>query len=60
MDEIAKTFGACGLMPLTFEGAAEIYASIAVSSLGRTSPEDWRREPRRFEEVVREPLVQEH
>jgi 3-hydroxyisobutyrate dehydrogenase-like beta-hydroxyacid dehydrogenase len=53
MQEIAKTFGASGLTPLTFEGAAEIYASIAVSSLGGTSPEDWRREPRRFEDIVR-------
>jgi 3-hydroxyisobutyrate dehydrogenase-like beta-hydroxyacid dehydrogenase len=53
MHEIAKTFGACGLTPLMFEGAAAIYADVATASLGRTSPEDWRREPRRFEDVVR-------
>jgi 3-hydroxyisobutyrate dehydrogenase-like beta-hydroxyacid dehydrogenase len=52
MQEIAKTFGACGLTPLTFEGAAAIYALVAATPLGRTSPEDWRREPRRFEDVV--------
>jgi len=52
MAEIARTFRACGLTPLTFEGAAEIYALVAGSSLGGTSPEDWRREARRFEDVV--------
>ena len=52
MEEIARTFEACGLTPLTFEGAAAIYDFVADSSLGRTSPEDWRREARRFEEVV--------
>jgi 3-hydroxyisobutyrate dehydrogenase-like beta-hydroxyacid dehydrogenase len=52
MAEIARTFEACRLTPLTFEGAAEIYALVAESSLGRTSPEDWRREKRRFEDVV--------
>jgi 3-hydroxyisobutyrate dehydrogenase-like beta-hydroxyacid dehydrogenase len=52
MQEIARTFGACGLTPSTFEGAAEIYALIADTPLGRTSPEAWRSNPRRFEEVV--------
>jgi len=52
MAEIAKTFDACGLTPLTFEGAAAIYAQVAESPLGRTSPEDWRREAGRFQEVV--------
>jgi 3-hydroxyisobutyrate dehydrogenase-like beta-hydroxyacid dehydrogenase len=52
MREIAKTFEACGLTPLTFEGAAAIYADVAATPLGRTSPEDWRRDARRFEEVV--------
>jgi hypothetical protein len=52
MAEIAKTFKACGLTPLTFEGAAEIYAAIADTSLGRTSPEDWRESAGRFEDVI--------
>ncbi|MGH6899102.1 MAG: DUF1932 domain-containing protein [Geminicoccaceae bacterium] len=52
MDEIARTFGACGLTPLTFEGAAALYADVADTPLGRTSPEDWRREARRFEDIV--------
>jgi hypothetical protein len=52
MQEIARTFGACGLTPATFEGAAEIYALVADTPLGRTSPETWRSNPRRFEEVV--------
>jgi 3-hydroxyisobutyrate dehydrogenase-like beta-hydroxyacid dehydrogenase len=52
MQEIARTFAACGLTPLTFEGAAEIYAAVADTPLGRTSPEAWRSSPGRFEEVV--------
>jgi 3-hydroxyisobutyrate dehydrogenase-like beta-hydroxyacid dehydrogenase len=43
MQEIAKTFEACGLTPLTFEGAAEMYALVADTSLGRIAPEEWRR-----------------
>jgi 3-hydroxyisobutyrate dehydrogenase-like beta-hydroxyacid dehydrogenase len=52
MQEIARTFGACGLTPSTFEGAAAIYALVADTPLSRTSPEAWRSNPRRFEEVV--------
>ncbi|MGH6901741.1 MAG: DUF1932 domain-containing protein [Geminicoccaceae bacterium] len=52
MREIAKTFEACGLTPLTFEGAAAIYADVAATPLGGTSPEDWRREARRLEDIV--------
>ena len=52
MEEIAKTFEACGLTPRTFEGAAELYALVAATSLGRTSPEDWRRRDRPFDEVI--------
>jgi 3-hydroxyisobutyrate dehydrogenase-like beta-hydroxyacid dehydrogenase len=52
MQEIARTFSACGLSPSTFEGAAAIYALVADTPLGRTSPEVWRSNPRRFEEVV--------
>ncbi len=53
MAEIAKTFEACGLTPRTFEGAAELYALVAGTDLGRTSPEDWRRQPASFDQVVR-------
>jgi 3-hydroxyisobutyrate dehydrogenase-like beta-hydroxyacid dehydrogenase len=52
MAEIAQTFAACGLTPLTFEGAAAIYALVGDSALGGAAPEDWRRESRRFEDVI--------
>jgi 3-hydroxyisobutyrate dehydrogenase-like beta-hydroxyacid dehydrogenase len=52
MAEIARTFEACGLTPRTFEGAAELYALVADTELGRTSPEDWRRQAATFDEVV--------
>jgi 3-hydroxyisobutyrate dehydrogenase-like beta-hydroxyacid dehydrogenase len=52
MEEIARTFEACGLTPRTFQGAAELYALVAGTSLGQTSPEDWRRQARRFDEVA--------
>jgi 3-hydroxyisobutyrate dehydrogenase-like beta-hydroxyacid dehydrogenase len=54
MEEIARTFQACGLTPRTFGGAAELYALVADTSLGRTSPEDWRRQARRFDDVIGE------
>ena len=54
MEEIARTFEACGLTPRTFEGAAELYALVAGTPLGRTSPEDWRRQAKRFDAVVQE------
>jgi 3-hydroxyisobutyrate dehydrogenase-like beta-hydroxyacid dehydrogenase len=54
MAEIARTFAACGLSPRTFEGAAAIYALVAGTGLGQTSPEDWRRRARRFDDVIRE------
>jgi 3-hydroxyisobutyrate dehydrogenase-like beta-hydroxyacid dehydrogenase len=54
MEEIARTFEACGLTPRTFEGAAELYAMVAETSLGRTSPEDSRRQAKRFDAVVQE------
>ncbi len=41
MEEIAKTFEDAGLTPLTFEGAAALYAFVAATALGRTSPEQW-------------------
>jgi 3-hydroxyisobutyrate dehydrogenase-like beta-hydroxyacid dehydrogenase len=52
MEEIAKTFGACGLTPLTFEGAAAIYDFVAHTSLGRATPEEWRGEAKRLDDVV--------
>ena len=52
MEEIARTFAAVGLTPLTFEGAAELYALVAGTPLGQTSPEDWRRRAETFAEVV--------
>ena len=54
MQEIARTFEACGLTPRTFAGAAELYALVAKTPLGRTSPEEWRREARPFEDVIGE------
>lgn len=54
MEEIAKTFEAAGLTPLTFEGVAETYRTIAASPLAQTSPEDWARAGRSYEEVVAE------
>ena len=53
MAEIARTFEACGLTPRTFEGAAEIYALVAGTDLGRIAPEDWRGRAEPFDEVVR-------
>ena len=52
MEEIARTFEGCGLPPRTFEGAAEIYALVAATALGRTRPEDWRRAPASFDDVM--------
>jgi 3-hydroxyisobutyrate dehydrogenase-like beta-hydroxyacid dehydrogenase len=54
MEEIAGTLEACGMSPRTFEGAAELYALVAATSLGHTSPEDWRGQARRFDDVVSE------
>jgi 3-hydroxyisobutyrate dehydrogenase-like beta-hydroxyacid dehydrogenase len=54
MAEIAKTFEACGLTPRTFQGAAELYAQVAASDLGRMTPEEWRGHAESFDMVVRE------
>ena len=54
MEEIAQTFAAAGLTPLTFEGAAALYAVIAATPLGRVAPEEWARAGRGFEQVIRE------
>ena len=52
MEEIARTFADVGLTPLTFEGAAALYAFIAGSASGRTSPEDWRAADRPLAQVI--------
>jgi 3-hydroxyisobutyrate dehydrogenase-like beta-hydroxyacid dehydrogenase len=52
MEEIASTFEAAGLTPLTFAGAAELYARVAATPSGRIAPEDWARLAASFEEVV--------
>jgi 3-hydroxyisobutyrate dehydrogenase-like beta-hydroxyacid dehydrogenase len=52
MEEIARTFDACGLTPRTFQGMAELYAMVAATDLGRTPPEEWRRQGASFDEVV--------
>ena len=40
MEEIAKTFEACGLTPKIFEGAAELYDFVARSPVAIAAPED--------------------
>ena len=54
MAEIAKTFAAAGLTPLTFEGAAALYALVADTTLGRVAPEDWAGAERDCEHVIQE------
>jgi 3-hydroxyisobutyrate dehydrogenase-like beta-hydroxyacid dehydrogenase len=54
MEEIAKTFEACGLTPKTFLGAAEIYDFVAHTPAGASTPEDWRERDGTFEELVAE------
>jgi 3-hydroxyisobutyrate dehydrogenase-like beta-hydroxyacid dehydrogenase len=54
MAEIARTFDACGLTPRIFQGAAKLYAMVAATDLGRTPPEEWRRQGAAFDDVVRE------
>jgi hypothetical protein len=52
MEEIARTFEAIGLTPLTFEGAAALYAFVAGTAPGRISPEDLRAADRPLEQVI--------
>jgi 3-hydroxyisobutyrate dehydrogenase-like beta-hydroxyacid dehydrogenase len=54
MAEIAKTFEACGLTPRTFQGAAELYALVAGTSIGRASPEEWAQAVQSFDDVITE------
>ena len=41
-----------GLTPLTFEGAAALYAAIASTPLGKASPERWAMANSSFDEVI--------
>ncbi len=52
MEEIAKTFGDVGLTPLTFEGAAALYAFVAGTPLGQSPPEEWRAAGVSLEQVI--------
>ncbi|MGH6913840.1 MAG: DUF1932 domain-containing protein, partial [Geminicoccales bacterium] len=52
MQEIARTFEACGLTPLTYEGAAEVYRLVAETPLARVSPEEWAEHGQDFDRVV--------
>jgi hypothetical protein len=54
MEEIARTFTAAGLTPLTFEGAAALYAFVADTPVGRVSPEEWAGADRDCDELARE------
>jgi hypothetical protein len=50
--EIAATFEAAGLTPLTMQGAAELYEAIALTEAGRESPEEGRKRGRSGMEVI--------
>jgi 3-hydroxyisobutyrate dehydrogenase-like beta-hydroxyacid dehydrogenase len=52
MEEIAATFGAVGLTPATFEGAAALYAFVASTALAQSSPEEWRQAGGSLEQVI--------
>jgi len=54
MQEIARTFGELGLTPRMFEGATEVYAMVAATSLGKESPEQARKKGRSGLDVTRE------
>jgi 3-hydroxyisobutyrate dehydrogenase-like beta-hydroxyacid dehydrogenase len=54
MEEIAKTFGAAGVSPKGFEGAAATWQAVARTDLGKMSVEQWADAGLDFEEVVRE------
>lgn len=53
MNEIAKTFQDVGLTPRMLQGAADMYALIAETPLGRESPEQARENTRKGIDVVR-------
>jgi len=51
-EEIAATFEAIGLTPLTMQGAAKMYEAIAKTSVGTESPEDARARKRTGAQVI--------
>jgi 3-hydroxyisobutyrate dehydrogenase-like beta-hydroxyacid dehydrogenase len=51
MEEIAATFGAVGLTPRIYEGAADMYRFVAETPLGRETPEE-RDRGRSLAEVI--------
>ena len=52
MHEIAKTFEGAGMTPRMFQGAADLYAQIAVTPQGKESPEEARDKKRSGNEVI--------
>jgi 3-hydroxyisobutyrate dehydrogenase-like beta-hydroxyacid dehydrogenase len=52
MLEIAKTLGAAGMTPKMFQGAADVYAFVADTALGKETPES-RDRTRQGKDVVR-------
>jgi 3-hydroxyisobutyrate dehydrogenase-like beta-hydroxyacid dehydrogenase len=52
MLEISKTLGAAGITPKVFQGAADIYAFVAETALGKESPEENRAKGRDGRTVV--------
>ena len=51
-EEIAATFAAVGLTPLTMQGAASLYVAIAKTSVGTESPEEARSRKRTGAQVI--------
>jgi 3-hydroxyisobutyrate dehydrogenase-like beta-hydroxyacid dehydrogenase len=58
MLEISKTLGSAGITPKVFQGAAEIYAFVAGTTLGKETPEQ-SRDKDRSGKVVVQSLAQE-
>jgi 3-hydroxyisobutyrate dehydrogenase-like beta-hydroxyacid dehydrogenase len=54
MHEIAKTLGSSGITPKVFQGAADIYAYVADTPLGKETPEENREKARKGIDVVRD------
>lgn len=52
MEQIAQTFESAGMTPRIFQGAADMYAFIATTALGKESPEN-RDKSRTGQDVVR-------
>jgi hypothetical protein len=52
MLEISKTMRSSGITPKVFQGAADIYAFVAATALGKETPEQSRGTERTGQEVV--------